>query len=148
MSGSWEQARILPLLFPMQCNCAAANGRDKNCRRQKSWIRRGCVLVLAKNPLLLHMAKPRRETWGWETAGKALPPDYKQDINWGWGNNILIFSQGCKQISGRKTRSEISFQFSNPILHFLDHAIFCLEQNRPNKKPQTNEILIRDELWD
>lgn len=34
--GSWEQAHILPLLFPMQGNFAAANVRDGNCRRERN----------------------------------------------------------------------------------------------------------------
>lgn len=61
-----------------------------------------------------------------------------------------MFSQGCKQISGRKTRSKISFQFSSPILHFLDHAIFYLRENKQthtekNKiKKKKKEILIWD----
>lgn len=88
------------------------------------------------------MAEPRRrETWGWETAGKALPPNYEQDRNWGWRNNILVFSQGCKQTHGRKTRSKISFQFSSPILHFLDCVIFYLRQTKQTYKQKRDPNL-------
>lgn len=58
-----------------------------------------------------------------------------------------MFSQGCKQISSRKTRYKITFQFSTPKLYFLDHAIFYLRENKQRKKSQHEEILTWDELW-
>lgn len=89
----------------------------------------------------------RRKTWGQETGGNSFPPHYKEGSNWGWRNNTIMFSQGCKQISSRKTRYKITFQFSTPKLYFLDHAIFYLRENKQRKKSQHEEILTWDELW-
>lgn len=57
----------------------------------------------------------------------------------GDGEIISSYSpRAAKQICGRKTRSGISFQFSSPILHFLDHTIFCLGQNRPTNQMRSS----------